>query len=55
MQAVGSEHVLHAFQQAGLDTTVPTALAALFARSDADGHGQSGLTALIETIRKPAV
>ena len=52
MQAVGSQHVVHAFTQAGLDTTVPAAIAALFTRSDTAGHGQSGLTALIETIRK---
>ena len=39
MQAVGSEHVVDAFEQAGLDTGVPRALAALFARADAAGHG----------------
>ncbi|GAA1563647.1 NAD(P)-binding domain-containing protein [Kribbella sancticallisti] len=55
MQAVGSEHVLHAFTQAGLDTTLPTALAAIFARADAEGHGPEGLGSIVETIRKPAV
>lgn len=54
MQAVGSEHVVHAFTQAGLDTTVPAALAAIFARTDDDGHGQEGLGSIVETIRKPA-
>jgi 3-hydroxyisobutyrate dehydrogenase-like beta-hydroxyacid dehydrogenase len=53
MQAVGSEHVLHAFTQAGLDITLPAALAAVFARTDADGHGLEGLSSVIETIRKP--
>jgi len=54
MQAVGSEHVVHTFEQVGLDTGMPRALATLFARADAAGHGQSGLTALIEMVRKPA-
>jgi 3-hydroxyisobutyrate dehydrogenase-like beta-hydroxyacid dehydrogenase len=54
MQAVGSEHALHAFVQAGLDTTLPRAVAALFARADTEGHGLAGLSALIQPIRKPA-
>lgn len=53
MMAVGSEHIVHAFAQAGLDTTMPGALAALFARTDADGHGLEGFSSMIETIRKP--
>jgi 3-hydroxyisobutyrate dehydrogenase-like beta-hydroxyacid dehydrogenase len=55
MQAVGSEHVLHAFTEAGLDTTLPTAMAAIFARTDADGHGPDGLGSIVETVRKAAV
>ncbi|WBQ05388.1 NAD(P)-dependent oxidoreductase [Kribbella sp. CA-293567] len=54
MMAVGSEHIVQAFAQAGLDTTMPAALAALFARTDADGHGLEGFSSMIETIRKPA-
>ncbi|WP_020386608.1 NAD(P)-dependent oxidoreductase [Kribbella catacumbae] len=53
MMAVGSEHIAHAFTQAGLDTTLPAAVAALFARADADGHGLDGFNSMIETIRKP--
>ncbi|GAB2680755.1 NAD(P)-binding domain-containing protein [Kribbella swartbergensis] len=53
MQAVGSEHVVDAFEQVGLDTGMPRALAALFARADAAGHGPDGFSALIEMIRKP--
>lgn len=45
MQAVGSEHVVDTFKDSGLDATVPIAVAALFARADAEGHGSSGLTA----------
>jgi 3-hydroxyisobutyrate dehydrogenase-like beta-hydroxyacid dehydrogenase len=55
MQAVGSEHVVDAFEQVGLDTGIPRALATLFARADAAGHGPDGLSALIEVIRKPAL
>jgi 3-hydroxyisobutyrate dehydrogenase-like beta-hydroxyacid dehydrogenase len=54
MQAVGSEHVVHAFDQVGLDTGMPRALATLFARADAAGQGLAGLSGLIEVIRKPA-
>ncbi|WP_132150975.1 NAD(P)-dependent oxidoreductase [Kribbella antiqua] len=54
MQAVGSEHAAAAFEQVGLDTGMPRALATLFARADAAGHGPEGLSALIEVIRKQA-
>ncbi|MGC4936741.1 NAD(P)-dependent oxidoreductase [Kribbella sp. DT2] len=54
MQAVGTEHLVQALTEAGLDTTFPGALSALFARTDADGHGQEGLSSVIESIRKPA-
>ena len=55
MQAVGSEHVVEAFAQVGLDTGIPRALATLFARADAADYGLDGLSALIEAIRKPAL
>ncbi|GAA1568574.1 NAD(P)-binding domain-containing protein [Kribbella hippodromi] len=54
MQAVGAEHVRQAFAEASLDTTVPAAVAALFAQADAAGHGPAGLSALVELIRKPS-
>ena len=54
MQAVGSEHAVQAFQQAGLDTGMPRALATLFARAVAAGHGADGLAALVEMVRSPA-
>ncbi|WP_427887219.1 NAD(P)-dependent oxidoreductase [Kribbella sp. GL6] len=53
MQAVGSEHVVQAFTEAGLDVTVPAAVAELFARADAAGFGGNGLSALAEMVRKP--
>ncbi len=54
MQAVGAEHVVQAFTEAGLDVTVPGAVAALFARADAAGYGADGLSALAELVRKPS-
>lgn len=53
MQAVGSEHVVQAFTEAGLDVTVPAAVAELFARADAASFGGNGLSALAELVRKP--
>lgn len=53
MQAIGSEHVVQAFTEAGLDVTVPAAVAALFARADAAGYGVNGLGALAEMVRQP--
>lgn len=53
MQAVGLGHAVHALQDAGLETTVPGALKALFERADAEGRGQEGLGTVIESIRKP--
>ena len=54
MQAVGAEHAVQAFTEAGLDVTVPGAVAALFARADAAGYGADGLSALVEMVRKPS-
>ncbi|WP_406049659.1 NAD(P)-dependent oxidoreductase [Kribbella sp. NBC_00889] len=51
MQAVGSEHVVEAFEQAGLDTGLPRALATLFARAVAAGHSADGLASLVEMVR----
>lgn len=53
MQAVGSEHMVQAFTEAGLDATVPGAVAELFARADAAGFGADGFAALVEMVRKP--
>ncbi|MEV4890128.1 NAD(P)-binding domain-containing protein [Nonomuraea sp. NPDC055795] len=53
MQAVGMEHALAAFREAGLETSMPAALKELFARTDRDGHGADGLGAVIESIKKP--
>ena len=52
MQAVGAEHVVQAFTEAGLDVTVPGAVASLFARADAAGYGADGLSVLVELVKK---
>ncbi|WP_037771515.1 NAD(P)-dependent oxidoreductase [Streptomyces sclerotialus] len=54
MCAASAEHALHAARDAGLDTTVPAALAALFGRGVAEGHGAESFTSLVEVLRKPA-
>lgn len=51
MQAVGARHIVDSFRQAGLDTTLPGALAEVFRRTDEAGHGADGLGSVIETIR----
>ncbi|MET7328594.1 NAD(P)-binding domain-containing protein [Nonomuraea sp. NPDC005650] len=53
MQAVGIGHAVEALADAGLETTVPGALKALFERADAEGRGHEGLGTVIESIRKP--
>ncbi|TMR97615.1 NAD(P)-dependent oxidoreductase [Nonomuraea basaltis] len=53
MQAVGMGHVVEALTEAGVETTVPRALKALFERADAEGRGHEGLGTVIESIGKP--
>ncbi|MEV4164354.1 NAD(P)-dependent oxidoreductase [Nonomuraea dietziae] len=53
MQAVGMAHVVHAFEEAGIDATLPVALKRLFDRADAEGRGAEGLGTVIESIKKP--
>ncbi|MFI9594242.1 NAD(P)-binding domain-containing protein [Nonomuraea sp. NPDC052265] len=53
MQAVGLGHVVHALDEAGVETTVPNALKELFERADAEGRGHEGLGTVIESIRNP--
>jgi 3-hydroxyisobutyrate dehydrogenase-like beta-hydroxyacid dehydrogenase len=54
MQAVGAEHVVDTFRDAGLDTGMPAALSRLFAAADAAGHGADGLSSVMELIRRPS-
>ncbi|MGP3957446.1 NAD(P)-dependent oxidoreductase [Nonomuraea sp. 3N208] len=53
MQAVGLGHAVEALEEAGVETTVPSALKRLFERADAEGRGHEGLGTVIESIRKP--
>ncbi len=54
MCAASTDHALGAAREAGVDATVPAALAALFGRGVAAGHGAESFTSLIEVLRKPA-
>jgi 3-hydroxyisobutyrate dehydrogenase-like beta-hydroxyacid dehydrogenase len=54
MQAVGADHVVEASREAGIDTAGPAALRDLFRRAVDAGHGDGGLSSVIEVIRRPA-
>lgn len=54
MQAVGAAHVVEASHEAGIDTAGPAALRDLFRRAVDAGHGDGGLSAVIDVIRRPA-
>ncbi|NDU76241.1 NAD(P)-binding domain-containing protein [Actinomadura sp. DSM 109109] len=53
MQAVGADHVVEAAREAGIDAAGPTALRDLFWRAVEAGHGEDGLSAVIEAVRRP--
>ncbi|MGW0804194.1 NAD(P)-dependent oxidoreductase [Nonomuraea sp. NPDC002799] len=53
MQVAGLGHAVETLAEAGLETTVPSALRRLFERADAEGRGHEGLGTVIESIRKP--
>ncbi|MGI5418860.1 NAD(P)-dependent oxidoreductase [Actinomadura luteofluorescens] len=52
MQAVGADHVVEAAREAGIDVANPTALRDLFWRAVEAGHGEDGLSAVIEAVRR---
>lgn len=54
MQAVGAAHVVEASHEAGIDTAGPRALRDLFRRAVDAGHGDGGLSSVIDVIRRPA-
>lgn len=53
MQAVGADHVVEAAREAGIDVAGPTALRNLFWRAVDAGHGEDGLSSVIEAVRRP--
>ncbi|TDE32594.1 hypothetical protein E1295_39400 [Nonomuraea mesophila] len=53
MQAIGMGHVVETLEEAGLETTVPRAVHALFDRAVAEGRGDEGISTVIQSIRKP--
>ncbi|MEU9116543.1 NAD(P)-binding domain-containing protein [Streptomyces sp. NPDC048483] len=54
MNAASADHVVHTLRDAGLDATVPVALAELFHRAVSAGHGEEGFTSLIKVLERPA-
>ncbi|GAA2238618.1 NAD(P)-binding domain-containing protein [Streptomyces amakusaensis] len=48
------EHVLHTMSDAGVDTALPAAVAALFRRGTAAGHGADSFSSLVELLKKPS-
>ncbi|RKS79018.1 3-hydroxyisobutyrate dehydrogenase-like beta-hydroxyacid dehydrogenase [Actinomadura pelletieri DSM 43383] len=53
MQAVGTDHIVEAAQEAGIDAAGPRALRDLLWRAVDAGHGADGLASVIEVIRRP--
>ncbi|TDC71499.1 NAD(P)-dependent oxidoreductase [Streptomyces hainanensis] len=53
MQVTGAGHLVETFADAGLGTTLPTALWELFRRTAAAGYGANNLTSVIELVRRP--
>ncbi|MCO1659652.1 NAD(P)-dependent oxidoreductase [Pseudonocardia humida] len=51
MMGAGAEHVLETSRAAGVDTTLPEAVASLYRRAVAAGHGARGWTVLSEVVR----
>ncbi|MFC4911813.1 NAD(P)-dependent oxidoreductase [Actinomadura gamaensis] len=54
MEAVSVGHVVESARAAGIDTSVPEAVKALFDRAVDAGHRDEGLGAIYEVIRKPS-
>ncbi|MEO3972639.1 NAD(P)-binding domain-containing protein [Streptomyces sp. CAU 1734] len=52
MGTASAEHVLHTMADAGLDTTLPETVTALFRRGMAAGHGGDSFSSLVELLRK---
>jgi len=51
MDAVSVEHVLRTAEEAGVDTTLPAAVAAVFRRGVDAGLGEQGFTSLIDVLK----
>ncbi|MBO2453009.1 NAD(P)-dependent oxidoreductase [Actinomadura barringtoniae] len=53
MQAVGADHLVEASRDAGVDTAYPKALRDLFWRTVEMGHGDGGVSSVLEAMKKP--
>ncbi|MDT9682516.1 NAD(P)-binding domain-containing protein [Streptomyces sp. TRM76323] len=54
MAVASTEHVLHTAADAGLDTTVPEAVARIFRRAAEAGHAADSTSVLVEVLKRPA-
>nr|WP_245600157.1 hypothetical protein [Paenibacillus harenae] len=45
------EHVVHTSKEAGVDTSLPTAVLDIFKRGTASGHADDSFTSLIEIFK----
>lgn len=54
MGAASIDHVVHTAEAAGVDASLPAAVAAIFHRGMAVGHADDSFTSLVEVIRNPA-
>ncbi|MCP2166073.1 NAD(P)-dependent oxidoreductase [Goodfellowiella coeruleoviolacea] len=54
MGVASIEHVVHTSEAAGIDPSLPAAVAALFRQGVAAGHADDSFTSLVEVLRKPA-
>ncbi|MGI5156243.1 NAD(P)-dependent oxidoreductase [Microbispora sp. CA-102843] len=54
MGAASVEHVLHTNADAGVDTTLPAAVADLFRRGMNAGHATGSFSSLVDLMKKPA-
>ncbi|NGO69273.1 NAD(P)-binding domain-containing protein [Streptomyces boncukensis] len=50
----GIDHILGTAEGSGLDNSVLAAVRALAARAVADGHGEDGISRLVETLARPS-
>ncbi|ANB04230.1 6-phosphogluconate dehydrogenase [Streptomyces ambofaciens] len=54
MGVASVDHVLRTARDAGVDTSLPTAVREIFRRGTAAGHADDSVTSLIEVLKKPA-
>lgn len=54
MMAAGMDHITHASKEAGIDTTLPAAVKAIYDETVARGYGRDGLGSIYEVLKNPS-